>query len=420
MVPIRQQKGQRVIMFSVIIPNYNQEKYIRSAIQSVLEQTCRDFEIIVVDDGSTDQSKAIIDEFGEQVRYLWQENQGLAGARNTGIRAARGEYIALLDADDIWLPGYLEKIKALIEQHPGAVVFYTAAFCMDQQGRPLTQKLGLPVRDVSDREKLYQSLLRGNYIIPSTVTIRKDVIVEAGLFDPTLRSCEDIDLWLRIAQENSFVGTGDCLIRYRLHPASLSKNSQKMIQSKHRVIEKKFGADDGQWSEWPQDKQRAYGGAYRYQATLLVCQENDWLSAAPAMQKAFLADPSLAQDVNFFYELALGSQPKGSRDAAGARAILENAGKLLVILESTFSGTREPRLLNTKPAAYATAHYAVALALYHAGDFARARRHFWLAGRYSPSLALSSALLPYLLRSLLGGRFLHGLRRLKQSLKNSR
>ena len=95
---------------SVVIPAYNQAKYLGDAIQSVLSQTYRDFEIIVVDDGSTDDTPLVVSQLGGNLHYIRQTNQGLAGARNTGIRNAKGSYIALLDSDDIWLPEFLQKI----------------------------------------------------------------------------------------------------------------------------------------------------------------------------------------------------------------------------------------------------------------------------------------------------------------------
>ena len=103
-----------MLKVSVVIPNFNHTRYVSEAIQSVLAQAYRSFEIIVVDDGSTDNCREVVSQFGNQVHYIWQENQGLAGARNTAIRAAEGELIALLDADDKWHPSFLEKMVSLM------------------------------------------------------------------------------------------------------------------------------------------------------------------------------------------------------------------------------------------------------------------------------------------------------------------
>jgi glycosyltransferase involved in cell wall biosynthesis len=115
-VELSEAPGPATPRVSVVIPNYNHTRFITGAIQSVLNQTYRSFEVIVVDDGSTDNSREVVASFGSQVRYIWQENQGLAGARNTGIRAARGQLIGLLDADDQWLPDFLEKMVALADE----------------------------------------------------------------------------------------------------------------------------------------------------------------------------------------------------------------------------------------------------------------------------------------------------------------
>ena len=122
-------------MVSVIIPNYNNAHYLKKRYTKYSNQTFTDYEIIVVDDGSTDNSKEVVDAFGDKVRYIWQENKGLGGARNTGIRASNAEFVGLLDADDEWRPDYLEKMMLLVHNILKRCVYYSGAQGMDASGK---------------------------------------------------------------------------------------------------------------------------------------------------------------------------------------------------------------------------------------------------------------------------------------------
>ncbi len=173
---------------SVVIPNYNNAHYLGRAIQSILHQTFTDYEIIVVDDGSTDNSKDVVGAFGDKVRYIWQENKGLGGARNTGILASNAEFIGLLDADDEWKPTYLERMISLVQRLSDAAVYFCAAQGMDAAGKDLPQIFGRFIPS----DSIYQTLLRANFIIPSTVTLRRVAILEAGLFEEKIGTCMDV------------------------------------------------------------------------------------------------------------------------------------------------------------------------------------------------------------------------------------
>jgi glycosyltransferase involved in cell wall biosynthesis len=276
------------IRVSIIIPNYNQAHFIRSSIKSALNQSYSDNEIIIVDDGSTDNSREIINSFGDLVRYIWQENKGLAGARNTGILAAQGDLIGLLDADDELYPTYLEKMVDFANRFADASVYYCRAQAMDIDGNPLPQVFGGPP---VPQEEAYQTLLRANFIIPSTILMRRSDIMKAGLFDQNLRSCEDWDLWLRLLPSHKIIGINDVLVMYRIHGSSLSNNPAGMQNATRMVIEKHFGSDDGHPETWAPDKRRAYGGMYRYHAITTIQRQEDWESGVQYLVKGFKADP---------------------------------------------------------------------------------------------------------------------------------
>jgi glycosyltransferase involved in cell wall biosynthesis len=401
---------------SVIIPAYNQAKFLSAAVDSVLAQTYRDYEIIVVDDGSTDSTAEVAKQYGDQVRYLYQDNLGLAGARNTGIRAARGEYIGLLDSDDIWLPEYLRTMKNLASQHPEAVVFFCAARCMDMEGIDLTQEVG---RRSPSSKDLYHQLIRANFIIPSTVLMRQAPVRSAGLFDPRLRSCEDWDLWLRLLPQQSFVGIPDALVRYRIHGSSLSANVARMQQSVRAVIEKNFGPEDEDRTRWPNDKKEAFAGVYRFYLLSSIQRQNNW-QCGEYLHKALQIDHSLAKDDDLFYDLSLGSQPAGSRDRVQAIDLEGNeqkiGGMLAGLLAAAVDDTDKELLLN----AQGTAYKALSLVAYNAGYLGLSRKYTWRALRYRPELWRDRVLTGNLVKSLAGKTGLALLRRLRNPADRSR
>lgn len=406
-------------LFSIIIPAYNQVQYLCQSVESALVQTYPHYEIIVVDDGSTDQTAVIAKSFKTQIRYIHQKNTGLAGARNTGIRAAKGNFIAFLDSDDIWLPEYLEAIQKLISQHPEASLFYCCAQCIDNEGEKLPQQVGAPISGIKNKQDLYQALLRSNFLIPSTITIRRDVILNAGGFDQSLRYCEDIDLWLRIAKNHVFTGTDSCQVLYRIHNASLSTNPKETQKTKLHIIEKIFGPDDGNWARWSADKRRAFGGAYRFQLLTSIQQANDWQSASESLRKALSADPTLSKDINLFYELALGNSPKGFRNHVDPQTVLHNAKLIENLLDEVFSKDQNSEGLSLiEKVTCGTAFYGIGMAVYNSGNLKASHRFFVSASKCRPSLWFSSALLGYSIKIKLGHHRLQQFRQIKKSLAN--
>ena len=397
---------------SVIIPTYNQAGYVGEAIRSVQQQTYTNFEIIVIDDGSSDNCWDVVAGFGDSVRYIRQENQGLAGARNTGIRAARGELIGLLDSDDQWLPGYLQAMLSLVERFPEASVFYSSAQAMDAEGRELPQFYGGPA---VPPDKLYQVLLRANFLIPSTILMRREVIIEAGLFDQKLRSCEDWDLWLRILPEGIIVGTPECLVRYRIHGSSLSTNPTGMQRATQAVIEKQFGADDGQWQSWTDDKRRAYGGVYRYYLLISIQRQNDWKASERYLRLALQTDPTLSIDLDLFYDLVMGSQPQGYRDTPIHLELEENAKRIDALLSEVFKPPVTPALKTLKYEVLGTAYYAIGLLAYNTNRLSMSRSYLFKALRYRPELWRDKAVTGNLVRTLAGRKGLSWLRQLRRN-----
>jgi glycosyltransferase involved in cell wall biosynthesis len=214
---------------SVIIPVFNGAQHIQSAIESVLSQTFQDFELIVVDDGSTDDTDNILGNYGNRIKSIKQSNQGVANARNAGLKLATGKYIALLDSDDMWVPEKLEKSLEFLEKGNFDWIC-TSRNKITEKGEKSERKIE-PESGIYDSTGKMNNLEIGlfnlNYIlaITSSVLIKKSCFDIAGLFDGSLRICEDMDLWLRFKEAGLTGGYLDePLTIKRSHALSLSKN----------------------------------------------------------------------------------------------------------------------------------------------------------------------------------------------------
>jgi glycosyltransferase involved in cell wall biosynthesis len=227
-------------MISVIIPTYNGKKYIGEAINSVLCQTCTDYEIIVVDDGSTDNTKEIIDNNFPQVRYYYLPHRGVSRARNYGIQKARGEFIAFLDADDLWLPDKLEKQIGVFNADQELMLVFTEHRFFDTNGireATFSKKERLMKGDVVKNIFLY------SHVALPTVMVRKNVFQEIGYFEEDLNVAEDDNLWIRIALKFRIHLLDEVLVHCRMTVDSLSRTTSSLVTGVLKnveLIEKKY------------------------------------------------------------------------------------------------------------------------------------------------------------------------------------
>jgi glycosyltransferase involved in cell wall biosynthesis len=211
-----------MIKIIVAIPAYNAEHYLREAVDSVLAQTCKPWEIIVVNDGSTDRTEEIALSYGDKIRYIRQENQGLAGARNTAIREATGDWIAFFDSDDVMMPDKLCLQTAAIEANPDLILVYSGFSFLYPDGRT-EEVAAFPARD------LWPALRYRTPILPSTSVVRRAALLEVGNFRSVLT--EDWDLWIRLMRRYSakaFQEVPKNLLLYRHLETGLSKKYMKM------------------------------------------------------------------------------------------------------------------------------------------------------------------------------------------------
>lgn len=226
---------------SIVMPAYNSAGYIEATLQNVFEQTLRNFELIIVDDGSQDQTVSIAQRVaaaspqGVDVRVISQKNAGPSAARNAGVDAARAPLIALLDADDFWAPQKLHRQVAFMEDHPEALATSCRWAAVDASGKPMGRTGGVRGSTIGVR-----GLCLRNAIATSATVFRRDAFVRAGGFDNRIRTCEDLDLWLRIAAlKPNAIRTSQELMSYRrVHAAQETANWRRMYRGWIRVMHK--------------------------------------------------------------------------------------------------------------------------------------------------------------------------------------
>ncbi|MCA1990881.1 MAG: glycosyltransferase family 2 protein [Coleofasciculus sp. S288] len=228
---------------TVVIPAYNAERTIRETIQSVQQQTFHDFELIIINDGSKDQTVEVVESINDdRIKVFSYENGGLPTARNRGISRASGEFITFIDADDWWTSDKLELQLAALKKHPEAGVAYswTCFVNVDEQSQPVSF---LPSPQYAFSGNVYQQLLMGDFILSgSNVMIRRQAIATAGEFEPTLKSCEDWDYWLRLAARWSFVVVPKYQILYRRTPGAMSSKVEVMKEASLIAMERAYKA----------------------------------------------------------------------------------------------------------------------------------------------------------------------------------
>ena len=221
---------------SVIIPAYNAMNYLSETLDSVLKQTFADFEVLIINDGSSDGIVQWFSGLGEKrVQLISQENQRIAAARNTGISHAKGEYIAFLDADDLWEPTKLEKQVRFLENHPSVGIVHTWTRLIDPKSQPTGRILTSPAEG-----NPWLHLIQKNTIMTSSVMLRSVCLQTVGGFSQDLHYCEDTDLWIRLAASYTFGIVKEPLTSYRLHPGTLSTNCPEVLQSFRILIERAF------------------------------------------------------------------------------------------------------------------------------------------------------------------------------------
>jgi glycosyltransferase involved in cell wall biosynthesis len=244
-------------LVSVVVPAFNAEATINTAVDSVLGQTLRDFELIVIDDGSRDETAAVLEPYGGALRCLRQTNGGVSRARNHGIAESRGRYVAFLDADDAWVQTKLEKQIAALVSRSDCQACYAAAYLVDERLSVLGEQRSED--GVAQRDRL---LVSGNLVTgsASSVICERALLREVGGFDEGLSLCADWDLWVRLSARTTLAYVDEPLTLYRQSAGSMSRNPRLLERDTLALLDKAFSGPD---PPERRTRNRALGRQYR-------------------------------------------------------------------------------------------------------------------------------------------------------------
>lgn len=221
-------------LVSVIIPTFNRSHFLKEAIDSVLKQDFKDFELIVVDDGSTDDTEKILRSYANSLIFLSQENKGVSAARNSGIRISSGTFISFLDSDDLWLPQKLSIQVEFFTQNPSALICQTNEIWLRKGIRVNPRKVHKKYSG-----EIFEHCLSICRVSPSAVMMKKNLFCEVGLFDEELPACEDYDLWLRVASHYPiYLIDKPLIIKRGGHPDQLSRKFEGLDRFRIKALVK--------------------------------------------------------------------------------------------------------------------------------------------------------------------------------------
>jgi glycosyltransferase involved in cell wall biosynthesis len=380
---------------SVIIPAYNQGHYLGEAIQSVIDQTYPDFELIVVDDGSTDKTAQVACSFLDpRVHYIHQENRGLSAARNTGILRSTGEYLTFLDSDDLFVADKLETLLNAMQRDPGLGFVAGQAVLIDENALPLGRIFDTPLPENPVH------LLLWNPLHVCSVLLRRDWQEKAGLFDESLNAYEDWDMWLRLARVGCRMGwVPHPVSLYRFHTRQMTRDKDRMTTATFAVLNKVY-SDPDLPEEWLALKDRAYSGAY-LRAAIQAYRMGETQEGSEALDSAIRLDPSLLDkngDVLANRFLGLADTPKVKDRLAFLEMVYDHLPDSLSILKNQ----RKQRL--------SQAAVELGFRSYQANDYIRARHFMWRAIQYRPQWLTNRGVAAVLVKSSIVPRRKTGLK----------
>lgn len=285
-------------LISVIIPSYNRADYIAETIESVLAQTYNPIEIIVIDDGSTDNTREIVAAYEPRVKYVWQENAERATARNHGLRLAKGEFISFLDSDDLWLPNKIEEGINFFEKNPSVGFVYTDALQIDAEGNYL--KL---LKAKGFNGKVTEELLKDNFIPMATHLIRTQLAKNINGFreERQLSGSEDWEFWVRLSTVTDFAYLPVATTKIRTHEANTMSDASGMERSMNYAI------DIMAQSNYLTSKQKKLLNKSRAYVLLVNainhCSPQETKKVLSSLKNAFIYNPQILFDARFVYTI---------------------------------------------------------------------------------------------------------------------
>jgi glycosyltransferase involved in cell wall biosynthesis len=273
---------------SVILPCYNGARWIDNAIKSILAQTFKNFELIIIDDGSTDNSKEIIAPFlcDKRVRYSYQSNRGFSGALNSGIKASSGDLIGFIGQDDLWVPNKLELQQKFLSEHQDIDLVFSPYYSMDSRGQIL-REINASVPTCLTKEELITKLFLGNFIGFETVLVKRKCFDEVGFFDERMTAFSDHDMWLRIAEKFNIGYLNEHLVKKREHKLQLSKDGlSTALKDEFLIVEKAIN----HYSFLKKSEQKRLSSLY-YAMGIAMLEKGNAKDAKQALLKTITWEP---------------------------------------------------------------------------------------------------------------------------------
>jgi len=344
---------------SVIIPTFNSARFVSQAVDSVLAQTYPDLEMIVVDDGSTDHTQAVLAGYGREIRTIYQENRGPAAARNMGFLTSHGDCVLFLDSDDRLKPNMLELLVSSLKAQPDLGLVYSAWQQINEDG---TRVLG-EVRPNKQGQVLKEIVRRDLFFFPGAAVIRRECLERVGPFDESLYGCEDADMWLRLARAGYAFGYIDLpLFQYRFHAGSITGNIDlRQVRSWLASLDKFFADPD-----LPDEIRALEGEAYsilHYETAARYYRAGQIELGQDQIRKAILRRPEM--DSQWLLEWIAGSalDPRTSDPGRFINLLFDNLPP-----EATNLRTLRRR-------AHGRCHTSATFKAYQSHQFKQVRRH---------------------------------------------
>lgn len=286
-------------LVSVVISTYNRSDYVGDTVESVINQTYPNIDLIVVDDGSTDGTGEIIRRFGDKVRYVWQENAERASARNHGLRLAKGEFIAFLDSDDLWMPDKIEQAVKFLRANPRFGLVYTDYVQIDGEGRELRV-----VRVGGPSGRVTEALLKRSFVPFGAHLSRTSLIKEINGFveDRQMSGSEDWEMWVRLSLRTEFAYDPRALSKIRTHAANTMGDADVMCRAMARASQAVYQSEQ-LVSAYPKSLRRM-DAHFALANAISYCSQRDARRSVGFLRNAIATDPRIVLDPRYAYTIA--------------------------------------------------------------------------------------------------------------------
>lgn len=378
-----------MVKASIVIPTYNRADFIQQTIQSVLDQTYKDFEIIIIDDGSKDNTKQIVEDCikktPDKISYFFQENKGVSAARNFGIDKSKGEFIVFLDSDDVLLPNCFELQRKAFDENPYTGLVYGKRSLIDKEGNIIK-------KDFSNKKfksgYIFDDLLFGSCMVPCTVMVKRDCLKTVGYYDESISGGEDWELYLRICKKYPVIFIDSVIANYRYHGNNSIFDSEKMFNNILQILNKHKG--------WFNDKIHKSHFYNEYGWELL--QKGNIKKGEELILRSLILQPEQLISQDTYRKWIFNCIPFEDRTIKLVLSKLEDSMQQIIKIINKFYAIKIN--YNSKKKAYATMAKVMGLYFYLARDFYNARKCYLSALRAYPIVLIEKEALFTMAKSL--------------------